>query len=161
MGKSSHAISGVFVFLLLGIFAVFSTVMVLMGAKAYKGVVDGSATNNSIRVASSYIRTMLRSDDESGVLRIEEAAGIPTITLENDWGDIYVTRIYLYEGKLREWFAMAEIPFVPNNGESVCDLDSLQAELSDGLLKITLSENGTEMNIFYATRSAAPFGGEE
>ena len=30
----SHAISGVFVFLLLGIFAVFSTVMVLLGAKA-------------------------------------------------------------------------------------------------------------------------------
>ena len=37
MSKStqpSHAISGVFVFLLLGIFAVFSTVMVMMGAKA-------------------------------------------------------------------------------------------------------------------------------
>lgn len=29
----SHAISGVFVFLVLGIFAVFSTVMVLLGAR--------------------------------------------------------------------------------------------------------------------------------
>ena len=42
MSKSgpSHAISGVFVFLLLGIFAVFSTVMVLLGARAYKGAAD-------------------------------------------------------------------------------------------------------------------------
>ena len=160
MGKSSHAISGVFVFLLMGIFAIFSTVMVLMGAKAYRGVVDSSSTNNSMRVASSYIRTMLRSDDETGVLRLEEVDGIQTITMENDYGDIYVTRIYLYEGKLREWFAMADIPFVPRNGETVCDLDSLQAEYADGLLKITLSRNGIEMEINYAPRSAA-FGGEE
>ena len=34
--RHSHAISGVFVFLLLGVFAVFSTVMVLLGAKAYR-----------------------------------------------------------------------------------------------------------------------------
>ena len=68
MGKSSHAISGVFVFMLLGIFAVFSTVMVLLSAKAYRGVVDKAAMHNSVRVASSYIRTMLRSDDETGVL---------------------------------------------------------------------------------------------
>ena len=53
MGKSTHAISGVFVFLLLGIFAVFSTIMVLMSAKAYKGMVDESALLNWIRVASS------------------------------------------------------------------------------------------------------------
>ena len=31
---SSHAVSGLFVFLLLGVFAVFSTVMVLLGVKA-------------------------------------------------------------------------------------------------------------------------------
>ena len=72
MGKSTHAISGVFVFLLLGIFAVFSTVMVLMSAKAYKGMVDESALHNSVRVASSYIRTMLRGNDESGVLKVED-----------------------------------------------------------------------------------------
>ena len=58
MGKSSHAISGAFVFMLLGIFAIFSTVMVLLSAKAYRGVVDKAAMHNSMRVASSYIRTM-------------------------------------------------------------------------------------------------------
>ena len=160
MGKSSHAISGVFVFMLLGVFAVFSTLMVLMSAKAYRGMVDNAAIHNSIRVASSYIRTMLRSDDETGVLKVEDAEGIQTITMENDYGDIYVTRIYVYEGKLREWFAMKEIPFVPGNGETVCDLDSMDAELSDGLLKVKLEENGTEMEIYFAPRSVDPRGEE-
>ena len=160
MGKSSHAISGVFVFMLLGIFAIFSTIMVLLSAKAYRGVVDKAAMHNSMRVASSYIRTMLRSDDESGVLRIEDAEGVQTITMENDYGDIYVTRIYVYDGKLREWFAMKEIPFLPGNGETVCDLDSMDAEISDGLLKVKLVENGEEMEVYFAPRSAAPRGEE-
>ena len=161
MGKSTHAISGVFVFLLLGIFAVFSTIMVLMSAKAYKGMVDESALHNSIRVASSYIRTMLRSDDETGVLKIEEVEGVQTITMENDWEDIYVTRLYVYDGKLREWFAMAEIPFQPQNGETVCDLDSMQAEIKDGILKVVVTENGTEMEIDFAPRAALETRGEE
>lgn len=160
MGKSSHAISGVFVFLLLGIFAVFSTIMVLMSAKAYRGMVDNAATHNSIRVASSYIRTMLRSDDEFDVLRVEEIEGVQTITMENDWEDIYVTRIYVCDGKLREWFALKEIPFVPKNGEAVCDLNSMKAEIIDGLLKVNLEENGTSMEVYFAPRASAS-GGEE
>ncbi len=161
MGKNNHAISGVFVFLLLGIFAIFSTIMVVMGAKAYRGMVEKADVHNSIRVASSYIRTMLRSNDETGVLRVEDVNGIQTITMENDYGDIYVTRIYLYDGKLREWFALADIPFEPANGETVCSLDTMQAELKDGLLHVVVSEHGTEMEIDYAPRTAEPAGGEE
>ena len=161
MGKNNHAISGVFVFLLLGIFAIFSTIMVVMGAKAYRGMVEKADMPNSIRVASSYIRTMLRSNDETGVLRVEDVNGIQTITMENDYGDIYVTRIYLYDGKLREWFALAEIPFEPANGETVCSLDTMQAELKDGLLHVVVSEHGTEMEIDYAPRTTEPAGGEE
>ena len=161
MGKNNHAISGVFVFLLLGIFAIFSTIMVVMGAKAYRGMVEKADVHNSIRVASSYIRTMLRSNDEAGVLRVEDVDGVQTITMENDYGDIYVTRIYLYDGKLREWFALAEIPFEPANGETVCSLDTMQAELKDGLLHVVVSEHGTEMEIDYAPRTTEPAGGEE
>ena len=161
MGKNNHAISGVFVFLLLGIFAIFSTIMVVMGAKAYRGMVEKADVHNSIRVASSYIRTMLRSNDETGVLRVEDVNGIQTITMENDYGDIYVTRIYLYDGKLREWFALAEIPFEPANGETVCSLDTMQAELKDGLLHVVVSEHGTEMEIDYAPRTTETAGGEE
>ena len=63
-------------FLLLGIFAVFSTVMVVMGAKAYKGTADRAAEHNAARLASAYIRSMVRSDDEEGAIRVETIQAI-------------------------------------------------------------------------------------
>jgi hypothetical protein len=77
--QPSHAISGVFVFLLLGIFAVFSTVMVLMGAKAYKGTAERAAEHNEKRLAQAYVRSMVRSDDEKGGVRVEEVS-VPVYT---------------------------------------------------------------------------------
>ena len=53
----SHAISGVFVFLVLGIFAVFSTVMVLLGARAYKSTADRAAEHNAYRIGMAYVRS--------------------------------------------------------------------------------------------------------
>ena len=55
----SHSVSGLFIFLMIGIFAVFSTVMVLFGANAYRGAVNRFDSNNESRIASSYIRSML------------------------------------------------------------------------------------------------------
>ena len=68
----SHAISGVFVFLLLGLFAVFSTVMVLMGAKAYIGTANRAAEHNAQRVAQAYVRSMVRSGDARGGVKVEK-----------------------------------------------------------------------------------------
>ena len=54
----------VFVFLLLGLFAVFGTVLTLLGAKAYNEAAARTGIHNSARISSAYIRTMLRADDE-------------------------------------------------------------------------------------------------
>ncbi len=153
----SHSISGVFVFLLLGIFALFSTVLVLLGAKSYRSTVDQSDAHNNARIASSYIRSMLRSDDEAGVLQIQEVDGIPMIAMVNDYGfDSYVTRLYVYEGSLREWFAGSDIPFEPRSGETVCPADSMSAEITDGILTVIIRSNDTESVIRYAPRAVMP-----
>lgn len=158
-GSNQHPITGVFVFLLLGIFAVFSTLMVLMGTKAYRGTVDRSDAHNNARIASSYIRSMLRADDEEGVLLIEDLDGIPSVTLMNTYDfESYATRIYVYNGMLRELFTEAEIPFDPEWGESVCEADAMTAEMREGLLHITVTAGGNESEIFYAPRTALTEG---
>lgn len=154
---SSHSISGVFVFLLLGIFALFSTVLVLLGAKSYRSTVEHSEAHNNARIASSYIRSMLRADDEADVLRIEEVEGVQTISMVNDYGfDSYVTRLYVYDGSLREWFAGSDIPFEPHGGETVCAADSMEAELEDGLLTVVIRSDDKESVIHFAPRAVAP-----
>ena len=42
MKTKSHSISGAFVFTLLGAFAVFSMLLVVLGAQAYRTTVDGA-----------------------------------------------------------------------------------------------------------------------
>lgn len=158
MSKSgpSHAISGVFVFLLLGIFAVFSTVMVVLGAKAYKGTADRAAQHTAGRIASAYVRSMVRADDDKDCLLVDEIDGLSTVTMRYNYdGDEYLTRIYVYGGMLREWFTSAEAEFEPENGEVVCAADEMKASLSGHLLSVQLRHGDEWTNVDIALRSAA------
>ena len=158
MSKSapSHAISGVFVFLLLGIFAVFSTVMVLLGAKAYKATADRAAEHNAGRIANAYLRSMVRNDDSTGSLRVDDIDGMTSVTMLYDYdGEEYLTMIYVYDGMLRELFTYAEAEFEPENGETVCAADEMKASLSGHLLSVQLRHGDEWTNVDIALRSAA------
>ena len=50
-GNNNHSIASAFIFLLLGIFAVFGTVMVLMGVKAYRSTDEHTNVHNEYRPA--------------------------------------------------------------------------------------------------------------
>ena len=150
----SHPISGVFVFLLLGIFAMFSTVLVMLGAKAYRGTVEQMDAHNKSRIAPAYVRSMLRADDETGGVSVREEAGLTTVTMYNNYdGDEYLTRIYCYDGTLREWFSDADREFVPDDGETVCPCDGLTAEVNDGLLTVNLLSGETWTQVDIALRA--------
>jgi hypothetical protein len=158
MNKSgpNHAISGVFVFLLLGVFAVFSTVMVLLGAKAYKGTADRAAEHNASRIASAYMRSMVRADDDADSMSVDELDGMTAVTMHYEYdGEEYLTMIYVYDGKLWEWFTYAEAEFDPDYGEVVCAADEMKASLSDRLLRVQLRFGDEWTNVDIALRAAA------
>lgn len=112
----SHAISGAFVFLLLGLFAVFAVLMVLLGAGAYSRTSESATAHNMQRVAPSYIRTMIRGHDEEGGVHTERLKGI--LRENEDTGETWteqvdldaivltdetaVTRLFVYDGWLYE-----------------------------------------------------------
>ena len=162
---SSHAVSGLFVFLLLGVFAVFSTVMVLLGVKAYRGAVERTEAHNASRIASAYIRSMLRADDEAGAFSLESCEGlvgepgaeetvtVNVLTLRNDYGEEYITRIYVYDGFLREWFTRASEPFYPDQGEVVCPAEELTAEIKGSLLTVHLRTGDTTQDVRCSLRA--------
>ena len=131
---SSHAVSGLFVFLLLGVFAVFSTVMVLLGVKAYRGAVE-------------------RCEGTVGAPGAEQSVTVNTLTLRNDYGEEYVTRIYVYDGSLREWFSRASEPFRPDQGEAVCPADEMTAEKNGSLLTVHLRTGNTTQDVLFSLRT--------
>ncbi len=150
-----HHISGVFVFLLMGIFALCATVTVLLGAKAYRGTAARAEDHGRDRVAASYVRSMLRSGDEEGTVALEKLNGADAIALYNTYdGEEYVTRIYAWEGELREWFMSAAEPFDPEMGETVCPAEALEASEADGLVTVRILSGGTWSRVDCALRTA-------
>jgi len=54
--------------------------------------------------------------------------------------DIYVTWLYVHEGQLYEQFTELDEDFNPLDGTEICPANSLAAELKDGLLTVSLTD---------------------
>lgn len=84
MKTKSHSISGAFVFMLLGVFAVFSMLLVVLGAQAYRTTVDGAAAHTQKRIVTAFVRNAVRAQDERGAITVEEHDGLPVLALSSE-----------------------------------------------------------------------------
>ena len=153
--KRNHSIAGVFVYLLLGIFAVMSLALVLLGIRTYSAAATKTAGHNTERILTNYVRTVLRGSDRAGVVYTEEAAGLTVLTVrDEDEESVYFTRLYCYGGRLMEQFTSDEIEFEPENGESLCDCAGFVPTVEPGLATLRFTDSdGTEKTVYVALRA--------
>ena len=166
-----HTISGVFIFLLLGIFAISSTVMVLIGAQVYNASSQRTTAHNDERIAASYIRSKLREADEQGMLQIEginaseasqtaitESSGISGMLQMINHEEETVTLLYVYDGMLYEWYTLASLARsaqLPSGAaESVCSLDEMQVTMDGSLITVHLRSGDEWTAVNYTLRTA-------
>ena len=154
--RVQHSMQGVFVFVLLGLFAVMSTLMVLLGAQMYRNTVDHSTANNEDRVLSAYVRSMIRAEDTSGAMEIGEYNGVKTLAMREDLdGEVYVTWLYCYEGQMYEWFTSDDGEFRPESGTAICPAQSFEPHLENGLLTVDMTNaKGVRETVRVALRCA-------
>ena len=139
--QRSHAIAGVFVFLLLGVFAVFSTMLVLVGAQAYRATATHSEEHNAQRSIYTYLLNSIRGDDSLGMLEVENEGGIDVLAVHYDFeSGSYVKRIYCWDGSLREQLSSVKYEFDPAKGDAIAPADNFYAHMADGLLTIELTD---------------------
>ena len=145
--ESSHAIAGVFVFLLLGVFAVFSTMLVLFGAQAYRTTTERSAEHETDRTLYSYMLNTLRGDDYAGTVGLNSEDGIDMVTVAYDYGgELFEKRVYCYDGYLREMLMSVGSEFDPANGEQVCEASDFRAQMNGSLITIELTDADGELH---------------
>ncbi len=152
--NKSHGISGVFVFLLLGVFALFGTVLVLLSAEAYRDTVAAASEHNTQRILESVCRNMIRSSDRlNGVFTGEDGAVL--CTSDGDEEETYITGLYVYEGQLMQYVYEKEEGLRKEYGEVLCGAKSLHAGLNGQQLTVCLTdENGAEHILIMALRAA-------
>ena len=155
-GSVQRSMQGVFVFVLLGLFAVMSTLMVLLGAQMYRNTVDHATLNNENRVLDAYVRSMIRAGDLSGAVKIEDHDGVKALAMYDDLEeDAYVTWLYCYQDQLYEQFTSEGDDFEPEDGTAICPALSFEPSLKDGLLTVDMTNaKGARETVRVALRCA-------
>lgn len=132
-----HSMQGVFVFVLLGLFAVMSTLMVLLGAQMYRNTVDRATANNEDRVLGAYVRSMVRAYDVAQAVSVEDYDGVTVLALRD--GEDYITWLNCYDGQLYECYTEADAEFRPDGGTAICPVRSFKPRLENGLLTVDMT----------------------
>ena len=146
--------SGIFVFVLLGLFALLSSLMVLMSAQAYRSTAARTQQNSQERLITAFVRNALAAAD---TVQAEQLGGLTVLTLpegQDADGETYVKRLYCYEGKLMEQLSLSD-SFHPENGETICDALALDTRMEGTLLIVTLTDGeGIAREVRFALRTA-------
>ena len=140
-----HGMQGVFVFVLLGLFAMMATLIVLLGAQMYRSTVDRSEGNNEYRILNAYVRSMVRSEDSYDSVSVEDHDGVTALAMREEIsGSVYVTWIYEYEGSLYELFTSEDEDFEPRAGTAICKAGSFDAQVEGSLVTARMTDERGE-----------------
>lgn len=137
--------SGLLVLLLFSVFAVCIMSVLLTGADAYQRLARRDQESYDRRTVTQYIATKVRQNDGAGAISIRlfdeagtQAEGDTLQLLEQLEGEEYCTRIYCWDGHIRELFAEPSDEFYPEDGEKIMEAESLWFSLEDDLLTVTI-----------------------
>jgi len=167
MGRKTgkHEIDRVAVLLLFAVFAGCMLFVLLFGAAAYKNIVTRDEEAYTARTGVQYIAAKLRHNDAEGMVWTgsfydgEEEAGetISTLYLGMDAEEeFYVTRLYYYDGFLRELLCEEGEKADPEDGQEVLPASSFYVEQEGSLLFVTVGdEEGEKHSLSLAIRSKA------
>lgn len=142
-GTKRH-MDGLLMLLLFGVFAVCVLIVLLTGARAYRGLTERDRAAYDRRTCVQYIATKVRQGDLTGGIAVEPFGNGAALCLKDPGG--FITRLYCHDGWLMELYTFADGALEPQDGEKVMPLEGLALTLEDGFLtaEIQLGEGVTD-----------------
>lgn len=151
-----HIFGELFVFLLLGMFAVFSMMTVVVGANVYRSVVEDTALEGQAAIPLSYLANKIRGMDAAGAVSVEADGTVgPVLVLREEYeGDTLQTSIFAMDGALWEQYGYAEDGFDPELAERLMDVASFDAEKTGNQIGLSVCmANGDAEDLHMTLRS--------
>ena len=151
---SKHHISSLMALMLFGIFAICILAVLLGATGVYQRLTERDARSYENRTAVMYLATKVRQNDCADRIATGTLGGSDALVLtETVEGETFETWIYCHDGYLYELFLPAALEPSPEDGEQLLPVEELQLELTDGLLSVTLTQNGTRQTLRLGLRS--------
>lgn len=118
--------------LMFAVFAVCVLFVLLTGAQVYQRLTQREQVSFEKRTAVQYITTRLRQGDIAGAVAVERfGQGDALVLTEEVGGTVYETRIYCWDGWLRELYAEAGAGLEPEDGERILEAEGFYAAPGD------------------------------
>ena len=122
--------------LCLTVFALCLLLVLLSGASCYRGLVERGEETYGRRTALQYLTTRIR---QAETVEIGDFEGCPALILEETVeNETYTTKVYCYEGWLRELYAVPGAKLPLKAGTAILEAEDLTLTRDGDLLKVTL-----------------------
>lgn len=130
------------VFSLCGLFAVLAVGLTAMASGVYRSAAARGDRNDVRRTALSYLVNQTRRADRMGGIRTGFFGGEDALaTYEEVEGAVYVTRIYCWEGQLRELYTPVDSQLSLADGIPILEMESLEISAEDGWITYTVTDD--------------------
>lgn len=152
--KNERSLSMVAALLLFAVFAIGVLAVLLSGAESYRGLTQRDDASYDSRTCAQYLASKIRQAPDPNAVGISDFGGADALQIaQSIEGEIYVTRIYCYQGWLMELFSTAEGEFSPEDGEKVLPASSFSVTQQRDLLLISITDgNGKRLQLKHALR---------
>lgn len=146
----------VLVLVLFAVLAVCVILVLLTGAGVYGRLTERGQAAYERRTVPQYIATKIRQADCEGAVSVSRIEDTDTLQLTERIDEKrYLTRIYCYEGFVREFFSAEDVVFEPAAGEKLMEAEQMCFSLEDGSLLVTVRQrNGVMTEQRLTLRSA-------
>ena len=127
--------------------------VLLGGVRVYRGLTVRGQESFQRRTTAEFLETRLRQADSAGGVWLgafdgtEGQEGDTLFFRETLEGEDYLTRVYCWDGQLRELFTPADSDCRPEDGEALLPAEALRLHRDGALLTARLTENGRETEL--------------
>lgn len=132
MKDRTHKITDLLSLTVLTVFALCTLVVLLLGGRVYRNLVEAGGENYRSRTAVQYLTTRVQ---QAGTVSVEAFGDADALVIREEQGSrVYLTRIYCHDGWLRELYCAETAQLQPADGEKILEAESLTLLLEEGLL---------------------------
>ena len=146
MGRKKHSINIAFTILLLGIFALTSIFVAVMGATVYANSADKMRANFDTRTSLIYLSEKIRANPYNNFSARDLDGATALVLTEEIEGIEYESWIFVANEKLCEARIFAGDTVFPGTAQQIMDLRELDVEIKDGGVEITVLTVSDERN---------------
>lgn len=143
MKRSSRSYLGIYTTGVAALFLAGFFLLVVFGAQSYRRTVSSQTENNRDRALLSYFETCISGNDTRGAVHLRDSEYGQVLEI-SDGSAGYGLRIYAFEGKLYETYALLGSALTPGSDIAIGDTELFQAEfLREDLLQVTTDAGST------------------